>query len=171
MIASALATLASSACAARYRAPALPQQELAVVKLDERARVLEVDGLKPPLDAEHVHEANVFNIGTGCRRILVHYEESYFIWGEDKAAKAGLGHGDLTAAINSEQHNYETFKPIQFFVPARATYAYWITASFTGDQFLPRVVELTPAGEADATFLPDQPCAGAAQSAAAPSKL
>jgi len=54
--------------------------------------------------------------------------------------------------------HYETLKPIRFFIPAKAGRKYWVTATFTGDQFLPRVVEIEPSGDSVGTFLPDVPC-------------
>lgn len=153
-------------CTKRYRPPELPQNQLATVSVDSRATLLSVDGLSPPLSNAPVARNAAsqgkpplrFWVGTGCRAFTVKYEESYFIWGEKKAARKGLGQGLWPALANTEVHTYETFKPIAFFVPVRAGQTYWITATFTGDEFLPRIVEIEPSGEAVGRFLPDVPC-------------
>ncbi len=128
--------------------------------LDSRATVLDVDGL--PVRALSAG-AEGFFVGAGCRKIHAKYEESYFIWGDKKARRAGLGSGLIPALAHTEEHDYETMKPIRFFIPAKPGRKYWVTATFTGDQFLPRVVEIAPNGDAVDTFLPDLPCKTAAQ--------
>jgi hypothetical protein len=146
----AISSLCATGCVEHYRAPALPAEQLALVTLDSSASVLDVDGLPPP--------SGDFFVGAGCRRLTAKFEASYFIWGEKKAKKAGLGTGLAASLANTEQHDYETMKPIHFFIPARAGQKYWITATFTGDEFLPRIVESDPSGETVNKFLPDQPC-------------
>jgi hypothetical protein len=151
--------LCAMGCMKTYRAPALPANQLALVTLDSSARALEVDGLPLP-SARGGNSASQFFVGVGCRQLTVKYEQSYFIWGEKKAKRAGVGTGLAAVLANTEQHNYETMKPIRFFVPARAGRKYWVTATFTGDEFLPRIVESDPSGDTVSKFLPDEHCAG-----------
>jgi hypothetical protein len=152
--------LCAIGCMKTYRAPALPANQLALVTLDSSARALEVDGLPLP-SARGGDSANQFFVGVGCRQLTVKYEQSYFIWGEKKAKRAGLGTGLAATLANTEQHDYETMKPIRFLVPATAGRKYWVTATFTGDEFLPRIVESDPSGDTVRRFLPDEPCQGA----------
>jgi hypothetical protein len=158
--------LCATACMKTYRAPALPANQLALVTLDSSARALEVDGLPLP-SARGGNSSSGFFVGVGCRELTVKYEQSYFIWGEKKAERAGLGTGLAATLANTEQHNYETLKPIRFLIPARAGRNYWVTATFTGDEFLPRIVESDPNGNTVRKFLPDEPCEGASSAPAA----
>lgn len=151
----AVGLLAPTGCTQYYRPPALPANQLAMVEVDSRASVLDVDGLPlPPRGGNAV----AFSVAAGCRTLSVKYEESYFIWGGRKAKKAGLGGGLGPALANTEVHDYETLRPIRFFIPAKAGLKYWVTATFTGDEFLPRVVEIEPNGDAGKRLLPDEPC-------------
>jgi hypothetical protein len=146
-------------CRNHYRAPELPPHQLATLTVDSRATLLSVDGLPPPLPdakSESLNAPLTFPIGTGCRTFIAQYEESFVLWGRKHARRGEFG--ATGSLLNLEVHNYETLKPIQFFVPARAGYTYWVTATFTGEQFLPRVVELEPNGEAAGRLLPDVPC-------------
>lgn len=127
----------ASGCHPHYHAPDLSPDKLATVSPDSRAKVLSVDGLSLPPDqakgsyqSEGDQQQKEFRVGPGCRTLIAKYKESF----------------------------YETLKPIRFFVPVRAGYRYWVTATFTGREFLPRVVEIEPSGEASAEFLPDVPC-------------
>ncbi|MEO8979442.1 MAG: hypothetical protein ABI548_07705 [Polyangiaceae bacterium] len=158
----ALCALLATGCVQSYKAPALPNNQLALVTLDSRASVLDVDGLPPP-SGHNGQKLTEFFVGAGCREVTAKYEESYFIWGEKKAKKAGLGSGLAASLANTEQHDYETMKPIRFFIPTKAGRKYWVTATFTGDEFLPRVVEIEPNGDAVNKFLPDEPCKTSAQ--------
>ncbi|HEY5376106.1 MAG TPA: hypothetical protein VIK01_20640 [Polyangiaceae bacterium] len=158
----ALCALWATGCVQSYKAPALPNNQLALVTLDSSASVLDVDGLAPP-SGHNGQKLKEFFVGAGCREVTAKYEESYFIWGGKKAEKAGLGTGLAVSLANTEQHDYETMKPIRFFVPTKAGRKYWITATFTGDEFLPRVVEIEPSGDAVNKFLPDEPCKTSAQ--------
>jgi hypothetical protein len=150
-------------CRNHYRPPELPPNQLASVTVDSRATLLSVDGLPPPpewkrtgLRAGQNEPLLTLPVGTGCRAFVAKYEESFVLVGR-KHSRRGE-YGATNSLWNLEVNKYETIKPIQFFVPTRAGYTYWLTATFTGDQFLPRVVELAPNGEAVARFLPDVPC-------------
>jgi len=157
----ALSTVWATGCVQSYKAPALPQNQLALLTLDSSASVLDVDGLPPPA-GHNGDKLNEFYVGAGCRTVTAKYEESYFIWGDKKAKKAGLGTGLAASLANTEQHDYETMKPIRFFIPAKAGRKYWVTATFTGDEFLPRIVESDPSGNTVDKFLPDEPCKASA---------
>jgi hypothetical protein len=150
--------LHATGCVQHYKPPALPAEQLALVTFDSSASVLDVDGL-PPRSHQMARE---FFVGVGCRTLTAKYEQSYFIWGEKKAIKRGLGAGLAASLANTEQHDYETMKPIRFFIPAKAGHKYWVTATFTGDEFLPRVVETDPANDTVAKYLPDEPCKASA---------
>jgi hypothetical protein len=152
-----MSVLAATACTKYYRPPASPQAQLAVLKADTRATVLEVDGL-PIKAGRGVYSADEFGIASGCRTLLAKYEDSFFIWGEKRARRKGLGTGLLPVLSETEAHNYETTEPIRFFIPVKGGHRYWITATFTGDEFLPRVVELDQNGDTVNRFFPDRPC-------------
>lgn len=146
------ASAALSACAARYTAPALPAEQLALVTLDERATVLSVAGLKPPqVDGSDVEE---FRLESGCQELVVEYEQTESTL--DLSATRLIDAPEEIA--NSELHHYRTFQPIRFFVPARAGHTYWVTATFTGNEFLPRIVELDASGASLRRFEPDVNC-------------
>jgi hypothetical protein len=53
---------------------------------------------------------------------------------------------------------YETDVPVRFNVPAKPGMKYWVTSTFTGDVFMPRVAVLNAANERVAVILPNQPC-------------
>jgi hypothetical protein len=115
----ALCALWATGCVQPYKAPALPNNQLALVTLDSSASVLDVDGLPPP-SGNKGQKLKEFFVGAGCRKLTAKYEESYFIWGGKKAEKAGLGTGLAVSLANTEQHDYETMKPIRFFIPTKA---------------------------------------------------
>jgi hypothetical protein len=152
-------------CSHYYRAPEVPPNQLATVTVDSRAILLSVDGLPPPppewkersgLSGGQSKQPMKFPVGTGCRTFIAKYEESFVLRARMPAKY------DIYAAPppfkNFEVRKYETTRPIRFFVPTRAGYTYWVTATLTAGQFLPRVVEIEPSGEAAARFLPDIPC-------------
>jgi hypothetical protein len=160
-------------CRRHYEAPDLSAYQLGTVSLDKRAELLSVDGLPPPSSEKKPHTASYgapeqptrFLVGPGCRELTAKYEESFFIWGKKRAERKGIGGSLWTILSETETHTYTTLKPIRFFVPVRAGYTYWVTATFTGEQFLPRVVEIEPSGESSAKFLPDLPCGKSATEA------
>jgi hypothetical protein len=158
LILSAALTACTGGCANYYRVPDVPASQLASVTVDARATLLSVDGLSPPplewkstrLNDGQKKPPHTFPVGTGCRSFTATYEETYEALNKQEIRQA--------FAAERETHTYETFRPIRFFVPVRAGYTYWITATFTGDEFLPRVVEIGSNGEATGRFLPDVPC-------------
>jgi hypothetical protein len=141
---------------ARYVAPQLPAERLALVTSDDRATILSVDGLEPGIVNEPSSQKN-FYVATGCRVLLVKYDASY--------VKAGKSDGVPSATIalveelaTREVHDYSTFKPIRFVLPAKPGAKYWVTASFNGAEFLPRIAELDAEGQATAHVEPDGKC-------------
>jgi len=144
-------------CGPVYKAPALPANQLALVRVDSTARALDVDGLPLPR-ATGGERTREFFMGVGCHTLTVKYEQSYFIWGEKRAKREGLGTGLAATLARTEQHDYETMMPIRFFIAAMPGRKYWVTSTFTGDEFLPRIVESDPSGATLRTFLPDAPC-------------
>ncbi|HEV8551541.1 MAG TPA: hypothetical protein VGQ57_20980 [Polyangiaceae bacterium] len=160
MLRGALFGLLTVACAARYAAPDLPAEKLAFVVVDDRATVQTVDGLQPGNIREPASERR-FELGPGCRRFLVVYEETFMQDGQMApgllllAPVAGVAQGIATSGI----HTYSTDKPIVFNVQAKAGRKYWVTASFNGSQFFPRVAEIDPvSNETVAEILPDGKC-------------
>jgi hypothetical protein len=153
--------LITSACATtpHYSEPQLPVGEAAKITLDTRAKVLTIEDL-PLADGD----GGGLLVEPGCRTLTAKYEEAFDVSGAKQARRKGVSNspsaiGNLAAEIaNSEHHDYETTKPIRFNFDAKAGHQYWVTASFTGDQFIPRLVELDASGEASATYLPDVPC-------------
>ena len=168
----AISGLCIMGCMQTYRPPALPANQLAKVKFDSIARDAEIDGLSLPsvTVSKEGGRSNEIYVGAGCHILTVKYEQSYFIWGEKKSDRAGLGTSLAPTLANTEQHDYETMKRIRFLIPVRAGRKYWVTATFTGDEFLPRIVESDSSGETMRKFLPDEPCEGAAV-ASAPAAL
>ena len=165
----AILGLCVTGCVKTYRAPALPANQLARVKFDSIARDVEIDGMSfPSPSASEGQPTNEFFVGVGCHVLTVKYEQSYFIWGAKKASRAGLGTSLDASLANTEQHDYETMQRIRFQIPVRAGRKYWVTATFTGDEFLPRIVESDASGETVRKFLPNEPCDGAAPAPALP---
>jgi hypothetical protein len=163
----AILGLCVTGCMKVYQAPALPANQLARVKFDSITRDMEVDGLPLPWAKDGKRPSEIL-VGVGCRVLTVRYEASYFVWGAKKADRAGLGTGLAATLANTEQHDYETMKRIRFFIPARTGSKYWVTATFTGDEFLPRIVESDASGNTVRKFLPNEPCEGAAAAPAPP---
>jgi len=169
LAATAILGVCVTGCMKTYLAPALPANQLARVKFDSITRDMKVDGLSLPSGTDGKPRSEIL-VEAGCRALTVKFEASYFIWGDKKADRAGLGTGLAATLANTEQHDYETMKPIRFFIPARAGSKYWVTATFTGDEFLPRVVESDASGNTVRKFLPNEPCEGTA-TALAPAAL
>ncbi len=69
-----------------------------------------------------------------------------------------LGASVASVAANSKVSSYETETPIRFYVPARAGMRFWVTSTFTGDVFMPRIAVLNAAHERVGVILPEQPC-------------
>jgi hypothetical protein len=167
-----------------YAPPALPREQSGMIKLDSTATLQKVDELVlPGDDGASGHEVYV---APGCHALVAKYDESFFKWGDDAAEKngthkmisatnttlglanavgvlpadVGVGVFGYTAidAAHSHSADYETQKPVHFFFAAKPGYQYWLTATFTGDEFLPRLVEIAPNGERVAKLAPEVPC-------------
>jgi hypothetical protein len=146
---------------ARYVAPPLPVEQLALITSDERASILSVDGLEPSV-IDGANSQKYFYVATGCRVLLVKYDASYTKKGTSDGVPAPA---ILAAAISGAQelatrevHDYSTFKPIRFVLPTKPGAKYWVTASFNGAEFLPRIAELDVEGSAIAHVEPDRAC-------------
>jgi hypothetical protein len=109
-----------------------------------------------------------FSVTPACHELTVTYAEDYVRYREsnpilplDPFLKTAVMAG--VAAAGSTEHHYKTETPIAFHVAAKPGVKYWITATFDGDQFNPRIVVLGPRGEHQATLLPDTPCDASAR--------
>jgi hypothetical protein len=147
-----------------YRHPTLPPQQMALVTVEERAVVKTVDGARPlnPAGAP----SHAFWISGACNALDVRYEETYvrsrgaagiLLWSPLTAVVSVAASAAATAA-NTKVSTYETDMPIRFNLPGRSGLRYWITSTFTGDVFMPRVAVLNAANERVAVILPNQPC-------------
>lgn len=163
---SALACLATACMPAQYRQPGLPHEQLALVKVEQRAVVRTVDGEEPFVVNEYDEKKPLrkFWVAPSCHEILVHYQEDYvreeggiFIlaWG---LAPPVVAMGVTIGAANAQVTTYRTDEPIRFQIPARPGMKYWITSTFTGDVFMPRVAVLDETGERVDVILPNEPC-------------
>ncbi|MBN1611328.1 MAG: hypothetical protein JW940_32140 [Polyangiaceae bacterium] len=142
---------------------------MALVTVEQRAVVRAVDGAEPFVvnaDEKRI-PLRTFWISPTCHELLVHYEEQYvrpgggillLTW-SPRAMAAGLAASVASVAANTEVTTYRTDEPIRFHIPARAGMKYWITSTFTGDVFMPRVAVLNEAEERVAVILPNEPCA------------
>jgi hypothetical protein len=63
------------ACATKYVQPSLPREQMAVVQVESRARVV-VDG-RPVLGEEDQPPPEWFWVSAECHEILAEYEQSY----------------------------------------------------------------------------------------------
>lgn len=159
----------------RYVQPDRPLAELATVQWESRVELLTVNELLPPRtspkvqsDPDHLRGQpvvpdNAFRVEPGCRTLTAKYSESHYVSGVKKAGREHMRgpfwETDIvTELAYAEHHDYETFKPIRFWFVAKPGYTYWVTASFNGDQFLPRIAEIDASGETVGKFLPDVPC-------------
>jgi hypothetical protein len=142
---------------ARYQPPAVPGNQLAIVTVDQRATLVAVEKLPVTEYAAQKPPDRVF-VAAGCRHVSATYQATYFQLG-----KGGSFHEDSVADHlekigGTERHSYETDEPIHFYFPAKAGMTYWVTASFNGDEFMPRLVEFDAAGERKGAFYPNSPC-------------
>ncbi|HWP07764.1 MAG TPA: hypothetical protein VNN72_18560 [Polyangiaceae bacterium] len=137
-----------------YEAPALPPEQLGFVTVDERAQLVSIDRQEPSNGSPGVE----IGVVPGCHALVASYEVSYIAI-NDKSRRERTGESIMAGgAIARQRNDYATTRPVEFFVLAKAGNKYWVTATFTGDEFLPRVVELNPAGDSTATFLPGAQC-------------
>jgi hypothetical protein len=153
-------------CAHRkYMPPALPISELAQVLVEGRATVQTVDGLSMT-ESGLGRGPDHFWVSATCHHIHVRYEANYvmnhggvFIVSFNPViAAAGAAVAAATVAASTEARRYQTDEPIRFTVLARRGMTYWLTSSFDGDQFHPRMAVLNAQSERVAVVLPEQPC-------------
>jgi hypothetical protein len=157
--AAVLASFAGACGPPPYQPPALPPDQVAIVTVESRASIETIDGL--PRGLHRYNEMDRFQVAPGCHDLTAHYEESYTnTHGAEFVLLFSPALGAAALAANTEVHDYESNMPIRFHVPAKAGMSYWVTSSFNGDQFMPRVAVLDAAGERVAVILPGQPCPG-----------
>jgi hypothetical protein len=148
----------------KYHQPNLPTHQMASVKVEERATVHAVDG------GEVLNSAGApskeFWVSAACHELQVKYEAEYVNIGggvgiltwSPATVLLTLGASAASVAANTKVSKYETDEPIRFHLPAKAGMKYWVTSTFTGDVFVPRVSVLNVAEERVAVILPNQPC-------------
>jgi hypothetical protein len=164
------AALALLHCVPRYEEPELPTHRMALVEVEKRATVRTVDGAQPLNGAD---TSRKFWVSPACHTLDVRYETRYMrtkefggilVWGRASlAATAVLGVASAVAlmaqfAEHTHVATYETNMPILFKVPAKPGMKNWVTSTFTGDVFIPRVAVVNAANERVAVILPNQPC-------------
>jgi hypothetical protein len=157
--------LAAGCSAPLYVQPALPENQMALVVVEERASVEDVDGVA--LAYEDRPRPSRFWVAAGCRNLTVRYEETFFRVHDLKkvvmyTAAFGRVVGGFEAAKNTHIASYETRTPIGFHILARPGMKYWITSSFDGDTFMPRVALLDTNAQRQGVILPGQPCSAPA---------
>ncbi len=146
-----------------YSAPDLAPNQAAAVTVDDRASVT-VEG-HPVVDDFHA-PIRYFSVSTECHELTATYDEEYVIVREQHwfiplmPVTSALAGAAVTAGT-SETHHYKTQTPIAFHVLAKPGMKYWVTATFNGDEFLPRIVVLSPQNERVGVIAPNVPCAGA----------
>ena len=93
----------------------------------------------------------------GCYVLGVTYRKDYdYVKGKgpDRAVSvASPALAMIEASSRAEHKEYEADQ-IPFALTIRAGHSYWVTATFTGDAFLGRVIERDAAGEKTAVFEP-----------------
>jgi len=159
---------------ANYATPTLPAEQLGLIEFESRATVEAVDGhpLGPGIYGEIRQQVYVSPM---CHELVAKYEESYVrshidgavmvLFWSPAAAAASLGASAASMASSSTLvvHEYETDMPIHFFVPAKANTKYWLTSTFDGDHFSPRIAVLDRDGQRTGVIFPNQPCGTAAK--------
>jgi hypothetical protein len=173
---SSLACFATACVQRQYQEPALPHAQMALVTVEERAVVRAVDGAEPYVvnGQEERIPLRRFWISPSCHELLVHYKEEYVRAGgaallltwSPAALAAGFALTAASIAANTKTTTYRTEEPIRSYIPARSGGKYWITSTFTGEVFMPRVAVLNEAEERVDVILPNQPCAAKASGTA-----
>ena len=151
----AVATSLLSCGPPQYFPPDLPPDRLVEVTVDDRAEVQLIDGRwLARRDEPAVRE---FRISTGCHELTARYGQSYtYLVGDDGPVST---FELVEAATRVRTNTYRTEEPIRFNLLAKPRRKYWVTATFTGDVFLPRISEIDEAsGEAVSAIFPDTPC-------------
>jgi hypothetical protein len=158
---------ATGGCTPVYQEPKLPKTQMALVEVEERATVESIGGKVPRERVDRATKASrSFWVAPTCHELHVRYEEEYvrlgggaglLMWSPATIVLT-LGASVASVAANSKVSAYETETPIRFYVPARAGMRFWVTSTFTGDVFMPRIAVLNAAHERIGVILPEQPC-------------
>ncbi len=178
--AACLGLLACACGPSIYAQPALPASQLALVMVESRARTEGVDG--HPLVYDNLGKTpEKFWVTATCHELAVSYEETYVREGGGVFIVVGLGSPLLaavtaatmagsaaSAAAGTTVRTYETEQPVRFNLPAKPGTKYWVTSSFDGDKFMPRIAVLDEADERVGVILPEQPCPSASKPASTP---
>lgn len=140
-----LAGLELSSCRSRPKAPVVPPVEVYITR-DERVDDWRLDGVE--------NCPGVLRVPVGCYVLEAKFEESYTrvhgassLWGISWAAAA------LDTATRIHSSKYET-DYVPFAVTLRPGHRYYVTATFDGDVFSPRIVELNANAERTLEVLP-----------------
>jgi hypothetical protein len=140
-----LAGLELSSCRPRPKAPVVPTVEVYITR-DERVDDWRLDGAKSC--------PRVLRVPVGCYVLEAKFEESYTrvhgaspLWGISWAAAA------LDTATRIHTSKYET-DYVPFAVKLQPGHRYYVTATFDGDEFSPRIVELNAKAERTREILP-----------------
>lgn len=96
-------------------------------------------------------ELERLNAEPGCFVLVVKYRIAYERLDDDAVAvgyPSPVGIGLLFAQLAAQVRRsaYESDQ-VAFTLPVRSNHTYWVTATFNGDEFLPRIVESDAAGE------------------------
>lgn len=148
---------------AAYKAPQVPEHQLTIVEVESRAKVLSIDG-RPPAEPGEPAPEWFWVSSNECHEVVLYYKETYvrngggvYVAFFDPAAFVASV-AATAGAQASKLRFYETDMPIRFYLPPKAGVKYWMTSTFDGDQFKPRVAVLDSEGERADVILPEQPC-------------
>jgi hypothetical protein len=130
-----------------HSAPRFPESELIRIRSDERVDDWRVSGETGcPRDVRAI---------TGCYVLEVRYREDYTrvrggvsqLWAFSPIA------GAVDTAVSTHSTRYE-IGYVLFALPLRRERNYYVTATFDGDKFMPRIVETNAAEERTSEILP-----------------
>jgi hypothetical protein len=137
----AAAALALGACCSKGKFPSDIQGGTPVARVDrdEHVEAWRVNGEKVC--------PKVIEAIDGCYVLEAKYSADYLrLHGSSRLWSLSLLAGAVDTASRVHEAHYESdFVP--FALLTRREYTYYVTSTFTGDEFIPRVVELNPAGE------------------------
>ena len=136
--------LLTQACSSH---PTFPPSELSRIDCDERVEDWRVSGEK--------HCPRLVQAVDGCYVLEVKYSEEFVrlhggpsrLWGISPLAAA------IDTMSRTESTHYGT-DYVLFALQLHRQHSYYVTATFDGDQFMPRIVETNPASERTREILP-----------------
>ena len=146
----ALCCFVLGACIPKVRRDEPPPPKVRVTQ-DKYATIVAIDGRQV--------RGEVFELPPGCHSIVVRYSAKF--WIDHGAEGPWMENSSIGAAqriIRAEKHEYTAGGPIPFAVIMTAGNSYWVTATFTGDEFLPRIVEHSEPGEPARSVTPSDTC-------------